>query len=92
MVHAADHRLTNLAGRRFHKEVVAELGGAILLECLGMTRDADLGGAFEYIESYAVQEKVPTVKACIQVLDRTCNAVQLILDQAQRLSLANATN
>jgi len=91
MVHAADHRLTNLAGRRFHKEIVAELGGAILLECLGMTRDADLGGAFEYIQSYAEQEKVPTVKACIQVLDRTCNAVQLILDQAQRLSLANAT-
>ena len=90
MVHAADHRLTNLAGRKFHKEVVAELGGAILLECLGMTSDADLGGAFEYIERYSQDEKVPTVKACIQVLDRTCNAVNLILDQAQRLAMAQA--
>lgn len=92
MVHAADHRLTKLAGSKLQKEVVAELGGAILLECLGKQHDADLGGAFSYIESYARAEKIPTVKACIQVLDRTCNAVQLILDEAQRLnpSLASA--
>lgn len=86
MVHAADHRLTNLAGQKSQKEIVAELGGAILLECLGRPNESDLGGAFDYIERYSRDEKVPIVKACIQALDRTCNAVQLILEEAQRLN------
>ena len=83
LVHAADHRLTNLKGEKWHKEIVAELGGAILLECLGMSHDADLGGAFSYIEQYARDAKVDTVRACIQVLDRVCNCVKLILDTAE---------
>ncbi len=83
LVHAADHRVTNLKGEKWHKEIVAELGGAILLECLGMSHDADLGGAFEYIERYARDAKVDTVRACIQVLDRVCNCVKLILDTAE---------
>jgi len=83
LVHAADHRLTNLKGEKWHKEIVAELGGAILLECLGMSHDADLGGAFSYIERYARDAKVDTVRACIQVLDRVCNCVKLILDTAE---------
>ena len=83
LVHAADHRITNLKGDKWHKEIVAELGGAILLECLGMSHDADLGGAFSYIEQYARDAKVDTVRACIQVLDRACNCVKLILDTAE---------
>ncbi len=82
LVHAADHRVTNLKGEKWHKEIVAELGGAILLECLGMTYDADLGGAFDYIERYAEEARKDTVKACIDVLDRVCNCVKLILDTA----------
>jgi len=83
LVHAADHRLTNLKGEKWHKEIVAELGGAVLLECIGMTHDADLGGAFSYIQSYAQSEKKDVVKACIEVLDRACNCVKLILDTAE---------
>ena len=83
LVHAADHRLTNLKGEKWHKEIVAELGGAVLLECIGMTHDADLGGAFSYIQSYAQSEKKDVVKACIEVLDRVCNCVKLILDTAE---------
>ena len=83
MVHAADHRVGGLKEAKWHKEIVAELGGAILLECLGMTHDADLGGAFSYIQSYAQSEKKDTVKACIEVLDRVCNCVKLILDTAE---------
>jgi len=83
LVHAADHRVSNLKGEKWHKEIVAELGGAILLECLGMTHDADLGGAFSYIERYAAEAKKDTVRACIQVLDRVCNCVKLILDTAE---------
>ena len=88
LVHAADHRLTNLKGEKWHKEIVAELGGAILLECLGMSHDADLGGAFSYIEQYARDAKVDTVRACIQVLDRVCNCVKLILDTAESTATA----
>ena len=83
LVHAADHRLTNLKGEKWHKEIVAELGGAILLECLGKSHDADLGGAFGYIERYSKDANVDTVRACIQVLDRVCNCVKLILDTAK---------
>jgi antirestriction protein ArdC len=87
LVHAADHRLTNLKGEKWHREIVAELGGAILLECLGMSHDADLGGAFSYIEQYAREAKVDTVRACIQVLDRVCNCVKLILDTAESTAM-----
>lgn len=90
LIHAADHRLTGLKGEKWHKEVVAELGGAILLECVGQTHDADLGGAHSYIQSYASHAKKDTVKACIEVLDRTCNCVKLILDTAEQLQVAAA--
>ena len=84
LVHAADHRLTSLKGAKWHKEIVAELGGAVLLECLGMSHDADLGGAFGYIQRYAEEAEKDVVRACIEVLDRVCNCVKLILDTAEQ--------
>ena len=50
MIHAADHRLGNLKerGQHWRSETVAELGGAILLECLGLEADADRGGCWKY--------------------------------------------
>lgn len=89
LIHSADHKATNLSGRKFSREIVAELGGAILLECLGMKHDADLGGAYQYIQSYALHEKKDVVRACIEVLDRCCNCVKLILDTAQTLNSAS---
>jgi antirestriction protein ArdC len=85
MVHAADYRLAGPQAKadRAHKEIVAELGGAVLLECLGMNRDADLGGAYVYIQRYAEESKRDPVRACIEVLDRVCNCVKLILDTAE---------
>jgi antirestriction protein ArdC len=86
MVHAADHRLTEGAkSDRAHKEIVAELGGAVLLECLGMSHDADLGGAYSYIQRYAEETGKDVVRACIELLDRVCNCVKLILDTAETL-------
>jgi hypothetical protein len=83
LVHAADHRLTDLEGAKWRREVVAELGGAVLLECLGKQHDADLGGAFNYIQAHADQAGKDVVRACIEVLDRVCNCVKLILDTAE---------
>ncbi len=89
MVHAADHRLIGNALRtdRAHCEIVAELGGAVLLECLGMTHEADLGGAYAYIQRYAEETKKDVVRACIEVLDRVCNCVKLILDTAETIAV-----
>lgn len=88
LIHAADHRITNLKGDKVHKEIVAELGGAVLLECLGMAHDADLGGAYGYIEAYARDANKDTVKACIEVLNRVCECVKLVLDTAESLQPA----
>ena len=39
-------------GQDLSNEVVAEFGGAILLECLGHTVESDRGGAYRYIRAY----------------------------------------
>lgn len=91
MVHAADDRNGNLKerGQHWRSETVAELGGAVLLQILGYKQEADLGGCWRYIQSYAEQEKIGVTEACMMVLDRTCKAVGLILDTAEA-TLASA--
>ncbi len=82
LVHAADDRNGSLKqmGQHWKSETVAELGGAVLLEILGFSHDADLGGCWEYVQTYAQKEKIGVTEACMKVLDRTCKAVALILD------------
>lgn len=84
LVHAADERLTKIAGDRSIAEIVAELGSAILLESIGCSYDADLGGAYAYIQRFAESGGKPPVRACIDVLHRACNCVALILDTARQ--------
>jgi len=88
LVHAADHKLGNKKEEKWHMEVVAELGSATLLECLQLEPEADIGGAYAYIEQYAKSAGMSTVKACIIVLDRVCESVKLILDTAEQLQRA----
>lgn len=85
LVHAADDRNGKLKGQKVAKEIVAELGGAVLLRILGYDHESDLGGCWEYIQRYAGDEKVNVLAACGRVLDRTCEAVALILDTAEEL-------
>jgi len=84
LVHAADHHLTKLIDDRNLLEIIAELGSAILLEAIGYRYEADLGGAYAYIQHYATAAGKPPVRACIDVLDRACTCVALILDTAER--------
>lgn len=86
-VHAADHRLGNLTehGQHWASETVAELGGATLLQALGYETDADLGGAWRYIAAYATDAGIEPIRACMQVLNRVCEAVDLILTTAETL-------
>lgn len=87
LIHAADHRNGKLAelGQHWRSESVAELGGAVLLTVLGLKHEADLGGCWRYIKSYADKEGIDTFKVCNLVLERTCEAVALVLDTAEAL-------
>lgn len=73
-------------------EVVAELGGAILLTLIGLDKDADLGGAYRYISAWSEREPDTdkAVHACIKVLDRACRCVNAIIEQAQALQPAQS--
>jgi len=85
LIHAADHRRGGLVelGQHWRSETVAEFGGAVLLKCLGFDRDADLGGAYEYIQRYSETAKITPIRACMDALDRVCGAVNLIFDTAE---------
>jgi hypothetical protein len=87
LVHAADHRNGNLTeyGQHWRSETVAEFGGAVLLEVLGHHAEADLGGCWNYITDYSKSARVDPLTACQRVLKRTCEAISLILDTAERL-------
>ena len=88
LCHAADDRrgtLTRSVGQNLGNEVVAEFGGAILLEALGYSVESDRGGAYQYIQRYAEQAKRDVLSVCTELLDRACAAVALILTTADQL-------
>lgn len=89
LLHSADHRLGNLKekGQHWRSETVAELGGAVLLECLGFDTESDRGGCMDYVSKYAINAGLQPIQACMDVLKRTCEAVELILTEAGRLTL-----
>ncbi len=93
LMHAADDRLGNLTerGQHWRSETVAELGGAVLLECIGESVEADLGGCWQYVEAYAKAAEIDATTACMRVLKRVCDAVALILDTADSLDKEPAT-
>ena len=86
LIHAADDRLGNLKerGQHWRSETVAELGGAILLEVLGFEQDSDRGGCYDYLEAYAKDAGLEPIQACADVLKRTCDAVNLLLTEAEK--------
>ncbi len=90
LMHAADFRTGKLIerGQHWRSETVAELGGAVLMLAMGYETDADLGGAYAYIKSYADTAKIPPIKACMDVIKRTCEAVALILETAKGLEVS----
>lgn len=85
LVHAADDRLGALQpSPKQQREVVAELGGAVLLECLGYETESDRGGAWEYIQAHS-EAPNEAFRLCSDLLDRICAAVSLILGTAREL-------
>jgi hypothetical protein len=86
LVHAADHRLGNLVARSLDAEVVAEFGGAILLECLGYTAESDRGGAYGYLKRHCKETQRSLLGVCTELLDRTCGCIALLLDEAEAVA------
>ena len=91
LTHAADHKAGNLKerGQHWKSEAVAELGASVLLTILGDDSEADLGGCWQYVSAYAKQAGIEPITACQSVLKRTCEAVNLILDEAERIASEN---
>jgi hypothetical protein len=92
LVHAADSRNVGglKPGQHVDQEVVAQLGAAILLTLVGRPADADLGHTWEYIESYAGKTAKPVLDVCLELLNRTCRAVDLILSTAETMTVDSA--
>jgi antirestriction factor ArdC-like protein len=89
LIHAADDRagtITKLPGQQIDNEVVAELGGAVLLELLGHETESDRGGCWEYIQRYASKRNRDTLAVCQSLLKRTCECVALVLGAAEELA------
>ena len=87
LTHAADDRCQGglKGGQHLDQEVVAELGGAVLLTILGHAHDADRGGCWDYIRAYSERAKVEPITVCQRLLKRLCDAVALILDSAESI-------
>jgi antirestriction protein ArdC len=86
LVHAADDRLGSLdLGERINGEIVAELGSAVLLECLGRTEESDRGGAYEYLQRQCALDGRDLLSACIALVERVHACVQLLLDTAREV-------
>jgi len=88
MIHAADDRLKTIKkvpGQDMENEVVAELGGAVILKMLGYEHEADLGGAWSYIQGYTGKKKETAISVCMRLIDRICNCVNLILTDAEKI-------
>lgn len=89
LVHAADHRLGLLKPKSPEGEIVAELGGAVLLECLGYTVESDRGGAWELVGHVSRASGKSMLAACNELLERTCRCVELLITEAERVGASH---
>ena len=80
----------NERGQHWRSETVAELGSAVLLDCIGLDRESDKGACWRYVTGYATAAKIEPIAACQRVLKRTCDAVALILTEYDKLQAVPA--
>jgi len=76
---------TREKGQQLDNEIVAELGGAVLLECLGYGAESDRGNALKYVKDCAEEHDRSPMSVCSELLDRTCACVEFILDTAEKM-------
>lgn len=89
LVHAADHRNGTLQeqGQHYRSEAVAQLGACTLAHLIGQAEEADEGLTWQYISRYAEAAGRSPLSVCHEVLERTCQAIDLILTTAHAVPL-----
>lgn len=90
LVHAAEFRHGVLDNKEYAKnkvdaEIVAEFGSVILAHAIGMPDKADEGGCWKYVQHYIAGSNMQVDEACYKLINRTCQAVNYILDTAKEL-------
>lgn len=93
LIHAAESKLGTLkrnktAEEKKNAEIVAELGGAVLLSMIGQEQEADIGGCWQYVEAWTGGKD--TIGACMALINRVCAAVNLIMEESDKLATATA--
>lgn len=87
LVHAADLRRGTLKeGTNGDREIVAELGAAILLEAIGSSQEY-VGECRDYLSRFAAPGESP-LAAAGRLLDRTCACVEMILEAHDEIRAA----
>jgi hypothetical protein len=85
LCHAAESRLIEMkAGQDPYQEIVADLGAQALCKLVGKDGDKFLGNTYRYIEAYSKKINKSPVTACLEVLDRTEKALNLILKRGEQ--------
>lgn len=93
LMHAADHKSGNLVekGQHYRSEAVAQLGACTLAHLLGRPEEADEGLTWRYISQYAEAARQAPLRVCTEVLERTCQAIDLILATGDELAVMETT-
>lgn len=84
LMHKADDQLQNLKRHankteRAYDEVVAQLGSAVLAKLLGRDDDLEDKWTWDYISRYAKHADKDPADICMNMINRVCSAVDLIL-------------
>jgi len=90
LVHAAEFRFGTLNNAEYKAdkasaEIVAEFGATILAHALGLEEHADEGGCWSYVQHYIGGSDMSVEEACYKLINRTCQAVNHILEENDRL-------
>lgn len=90
LMHAADNKNRNLVekGQHYRSEAVAQLGACTLAHLIGRPEEADEGLTWNYISRYTEAAGRSPLGVCTEVLERTCQAIDLILATGDDLAAA----
>ena len=91
LIHAADDRRGNLKehGQHWRSETVAQLGATVLAKMIGREDIADEGKTYRYIKQYAAGANKSVESACLEVINRTATAIELILTETETSTLGD---
>jgi hypothetical protein len=83
LIHKADDMNGNLKPfeAKFSAETVAEFGALVLAKMIGL-ESADEGGTYRYVKAYCEAANVDMFKAIQKFMERTIQAVNIILETA----------